>query len=197
MTSPESPFVRALLDQHAAGTLSPAEALLMRAPWAGILVGVGMLIAGSAMLYTSFNEWSALPEEPTHVGAALTAEHADQWVRWEREPAGCAQSVPSESYTYLAVPQEQGPTVWIASDEPMECPGIVQGVARPAKRSVLERLERARPGEEHYVLWTHAGPSNSLGVAVIGAVFATLGWLVAWWFASVGRAVRRVLSAQS
>ena len=191
MSEPTDRFTQGVLDAHEGGTVPLGGKTLYRFPWMGALAGVLMAVAGGALSVSSFLELRDHPDAPVVVQGPLDPSHLGQWTQCQWAEASCADPVvQTDTYHYRAVRQTAESVVWIASDGPVPCPGSMAGVLKPAKRTVLETLDASVPGAVHWVLWTHAGPSNAAGLVIGGAVFALLGLFVAFWFGAIGQRVR-------
>jgi hypothetical protein len=143
--------------------------------WLGLVVGVGLIVAGALMALKSARDRASMPTAPLSCPCRACPE--EQWVRVADPQWRCELAVQTGGYRYARIDAPDCGRVLLAAVETAElCQTAAsrpaEGVIGPARGSLAEELKQPA-----LVLWLHAGPGNSMGLIVVGALFVLVGLL--------------------
>lgn len=171
--------------------------MFARWPILGALVGLGMLIGGGAATVSSTREYLSMPSTPVsqtiEQAAAQVASGREPYVELTDASWACEKAFGDRTYYVPATDPAGRVLVLLGFSDPVVCGEAakhpVRGVLAPLNsrlRATIEglgvKLDQLGPAAPTatLVLWTYAGPGNSLTGIWIGVPFMALGVLVIW-----------------
>lgn len=181
--------------------------MFARWPILGALVGLGMLLGGGAATVSSTREYLSMPSTPVRQtidqAAAQVTSGSEPYVELTDASWACEKAFGDRTYYVPATDPAGRVLVLLGFSDPVVCNEAakhpVRGVLAPLNsrlRSTIEglgvKLDQLGPAAPAatLVLWTYAGPGNSLTGIWIGVPFMALGVLVMWHYLRQRRRLR-------
>lgn len=171
--------------------------MFARWPILGALVGLGMLVGGGFATVSGTRDYLSMPSIPVsqtvEKAAAQVASGSEPYVELTDAQWACEKAFGGKTYYVPATDPAGRLLVLLGFSQPVVCTEAakqpVRGVLAPLNsrlRATLEdqgvKLDQLGPSAPAatLVLWTWAGPGNSLTGVFIGVPFMALGALVMW-----------------